>query len=34
MAKYAEQSDLQKLPTFPFDALLKLERRVSHDGLV
>jgi transposase len=30
----AEQSDLQKLPTFPFDALLKLERRVSHDGLV
>jgi len=30
----AEQSELQTLPTFPFDALLKLERRVSHDGLV
>ena len=30
----AEQPELQKLPTFPFDALLKLERRVSHDGLV
>jgi hypothetical protein len=30
----AEQPDLQKLPTFPFDALLKLERRVSQDGLV
>ena len=30
----AEQAELQKLPAFPFDALLKLERRVSHDGLV
>jgi len=30
----AEQPELQNLPTFPFDALLKLERRVSHDGLV
>lgn len=30
----AEQPELQKLPAFPFDALLKLERRVSHDGLV
>ena len=30
----AEQPELQPLPTFPFDALLKLERRVSHDGLV
>jgi transposase len=30
----AEQPELQTLPTFPFDALLKLERRVSHDGLV
>jgi transposase len=30
----AEQLELQTLPTFPFDALLKLERRVSHDGLV
>lgn len=29
-----EQVDLQPLPTHPFDALLKLERRVSHDGLV
>ncbi len=29
-----EQSDLQPLPAQPFDALLKLERRVSHDGLV
>jgi transposase len=30
----AEQPELQNLPIFPFDALLKLERRVSHDGLV
>ncbi len=30
----AEQPELQSLPAFPFDALLKLERRVSHDGLV
>jgi transposase len=30
----AEQQELQALPAFPFDALLKLERRVSHDGLV
>ena len=30
----AEQPDLQPLPAAPFDALLKLERRVSHDGLV
>jgi transposase len=30
----AERLDLQCLPTTPFDALLKLERRVSHDGLV
>ena len=30
----AERQELQKLPAFPFDALLKLERRVSHDGLV
>jgi hypothetical protein len=30
----AEKSDLQVLPTVPFDALLKLERRVSNDGLV
>jgi len=30
----AEQLDLQRLPGMPFDALLKLERRVSHDGLV
>jgi transposase len=30
----AEQPELQRLPAFPFDALLKLERRVSHDGLV
>lgn len=29
-----EQHDLQRLPAMPFDALLKLERRVSHDGLV
>jgi transposase len=30
----AEQPELQPLPDAPFDALLKLERRVSHDGLV
>ncbi len=30
----AEQPELQRLPETPFDALLKLERRVSHDGLV
>ncbi len=30
----AEQPDLQPLPATPFDALLKLERRVSHEGLV
>lgn len=30
----AEQTELQALPATPFDALLKLERRVSHDGLV
>jgi len=30
----AEQSELQSLPSGPFDELLKLERRVSHDGLV
>jgi transposase len=30
----AEQPELQSLSAFPFDALLKLERRVSHDGLV
>jgi len=30
----AERSELQPLPALPFDALLKLERRVSHDGLV
>ncbi len=30
----AEQLELQSLPAVPFDALLKLERRVSHDGLV
>jgi transposase len=30
----AEKADLQVLPATPFDALLKLERRVSHDGLV
>lgn len=30
----AEQPELQVLPAMPFDALLKLERRVSHDGLV
>jgi hypothetical protein len=30
----AEKPELQPLPATPFDALLKLERRVSHDGLV
>jgi transposase len=30
----AEQAELQSLPAVPFDELLKLERRVSHDGLV
>jgi transposase len=30
----AERLELQPLPATPFDALLKLERRVSHDGLV
>jgi hypothetical protein len=30
----AERLDLQRLPATPFDALLKLERRVSHEGLV
>jgi len=30
----AERLDLQCLPATPFDALLKLERRVSHDGVV
>jgi transposase len=30
----AEKPELQALPSAPFDALLKLERRVSHDGLV
>lgn len=30
----SERQELQQLPAFPFDALLKLERRVSHDGLV
>ena len=30
----AEQPELQPLPAAPFDTLLKLERRVSHDGLV
>jgi transposase len=30
----AEKPDLQVLPDTPFDALLKLERRVSNDGLV
>lgn len=28
----AEQLDLQSLPAKPYDAVLKLERRVSHDG--
>lgn len=30
----AERPELQPLPALPFDALLTLERRVSHDGLV
>ncbi len=30
----AEQTELQALPSTPFDAVLKLERRVSHDGLI
>jgi transposase len=30
----AEQAELQSLPALPFDELLRLERRVSHDGLV
>lgn len=30
----AEQSELQRLPEHRFDAVLKLERRVSHDGFV
>ena len=30
----AEQPELQPLPQVPFDTLLRLERRVSHDGLV
>ncbi|MET3408869.1 IS21 family transposase [Methylobacterium sp. 1030] len=30
----AEKPELQPLPAVPFDVLLKLERRVSHDGLV
>ena len=30
----AEQLDLQPLPVRPFDALLKLKRRVSHEGVV
>jgi hypothetical protein len=30
----AEQPELQPLPLAPFDAVLTLERRVSHDGLV
>lgn len=30
----AEQIDLQSLPAQPYDAVLKLERRVSHDGMV
>ena len=30
----SEQLDLQPLPAMPFNALLKLERRVSHEGLV
>lgn len=28
----AEELDLQSLPAQPYDAVLKLERRVSHDG--
>ena len=30
----AEQPELQALPAGPFAALIKLERRVSHDGFV
>jgi len=30
----AEQPELQRLPQHRFDAVLKLERRVSHDGFV
>ncbi|MGO8609597.1 IS21 family transposase, partial [Rhizobium johnstonii] len=30
----AEQPELQTLPDHRFDAVLKLERRVSHDGFV
>jgi transposase len=30
----AEQPELQRLPEHGFDAVLKLERRVSHDGFV
>jgi len=30
----AKRPELQPLPATPFDALLKLERRVSHDGFV
>jgi hypothetical protein len=30
----AEQPELQRLPAHRFDAVLKLERRVSHDGFV
>lgn len=30
----AEQPELQALPAGPFDALIRLERRVSHDGFV
>ena len=30
----AEKAELQSLPAVPFDELLRLERRVSHDGLV
>jgi transposase len=30
----AEKPELQALPAGPFDALIRLERRVSHDGLV
>jgi len=33
-AFHAEQPELQTLPAMPFNALLKLERRVSNDGLV
>lgn len=30
----AEQPDLQALPAGPFETLIKLERRVTHDGLI